>query len=281
MRLLLVLLLLTTDSADLDRDGIADEEEQRLLEQFLPRFHIATGDCDGKPSEFLAAGGVPVSKDRNGVIYGRAFRSQTGIELHFYHLWAKDCGLKGHELDAEHVSAYLVADGAKWRARYWYAAAHEDTVCDRGRAVRADRIGAEHGGADFWLSAGKHASYFSPGACRFGCGADRCDRSELLVVPRVINLGEREQPLNDATWVKLGNWRLEEKFASDFSPALFAQLDKAKKVIDVNPQNPATQSIVLAGSKTVDGLGVANEKTEGALSKANKAVRGWIKKRLP
>ncbi len=281
MPLLLVLLLLTTNSADLDRDGLADADEQQLLEQFLPRFHVATGDCDVKPSEFVAQGDLPVSKERNGVIYGRAFRAHAGVELHFYHLWAKDCGLRGHDLDAEHVAVFLISDGGKWKARYWYAAAHEDTVCDRGRAVRADRIGAEHRGPDVWLSAGKHASYFSPGACRFGCGADRCDRTELLAVPRVINLGEREQALNDATWVKLGNWQLEQKFASDFSPKLFEQLDKSKKVIDVNPQNPATQSIVLAGSKAVDGLGVANEKTEGALSKANKAVRGWLKRRMP
>jgi hypothetical protein len=94
--------------------------------------------------------------------------------------------LRGHDLVAEHVAVFLITDGDKWKARYWYAAAHEDTGCDR---------------------------------------------TELLAVPRVIHLGEREQALNEATWVKLRNWQLEQKFASDFSTELFVQLDESQKVI--------------------------------------------------
>jgi hypothetical protein len=83
MPLLWMLLLLTTNSADLDRDGLADADQQQLLEPFLPRLHVATGDCDVKPSEFVVQGDLPVSKERNGVSYGRAFRAHAGVELHF------------------------------------------------------------------------------------------------------------------------------------------------------------------------------------------------------
>lgn len=34
---------------DLDRDGLDDQTEQRLLEQFRPRFLISPSDCGGLP----------------------------------------------------------------------------------------------------------------------------------------------------------------------------------------------------------------------------------------
>ena len=54
-------------------------------------------------------------------------------EIHFYHLWAQDCGMKSHPLDAEAVYALLRADRPDsppqdWKAEFWLAAAHEDTL---------------------------------------------------------------------------------------------------------------------------------------------------------
>ena len=76
-------------------------------------------------------------QEENGTIYGQAFPragNPNQVELHYYHLWRVDCGEMGHNLDTEHVSALLGrGQTSKWKALYWYAAAHEETVCDASR----------------------------------------------------------------------------------------------------------------------------------------------------
>jgi hypothetical protein len=119
---------------DSDHDGLADGVEQSLLEQFQPQFLISGHDCSGKPAEFAPLLKNPVAAADDGVIYGQVFPSPARageVELHYYDLWRTDCGQAGHVLDAEHVSALVSRDeSGSWKARYWYAAAHEDTLCD-------------------------------------------------------------------------------------------------------------------------------------------------------
>src|ERR1700761_4074599 len=137
---------------DSDADGLSDELEQALLEQFVPSLMIADKDCSNVPAEFLSDSITPTSRAENGTIYGQVFpaknlpanpaRSGPVVEIHYYHLWRQDCGRRGHALDTEHVAVQVEASGsdlsvAKWKARYWYAAAHEDTVCDVSQIARA------------------------------------------------------------------------------------------------------------------------------------------------
>jgi len=278
MRIWLVLIWLNVAGGDQDRDLIPDSEEQYLLERFLPRFHVAVGDCDVKPAEFERGKATPVVKERNGTIYGQVFRIAGGVEIHYFHLWANDCGRIPHELDAEHVSAFVVQQEKEWRARYWYSAAHEDTVCDRGAAARAQFLLAEWRGPDVWVSRGKHASFLSEEACRLGCGSDKCDRSENLVVKQVLNLGERGNLLNGSRWAEGSGWRLGEKMGSDFPADLRKQLDGSQKIIAAKTRNPVVQPVILAGSSTIDSLELANTKTGGALSKAKKSVKKLFEK---
>lgn len=280
MRLALLLLLLGGDRFDRDRDAIHDEDEQRLLETFLPRFYIAVGDCDVLPAEFVPGRAEPVVKERNGTIYARAFPVDGGMELHYYHLWGNDCGRVKHPLDAEHVSAFLVKESSGWRAQYWYAAAHEDTVCDRGAAARARLLYAEWRGPEVWVSRGKHASFLSESACRLGCGSDRCDRSERLKVRQIVNIGEPDRLLNGAEWVNAPGWQLQTKFQSDFPVELRRTLEEANEIIAANPRNPAVQPVILAGSSTIDALAIANKKTDSALVKAKKSVKNWLQKHI-
>lgn len=277
MRFFLALVLLTTATPDEDHDGLADSLEQTLLTQFAPRFLIVPKDCDLKPAEFQPHLPTPTVKARNGTIYTQAFHVPGGIELHYYHLWAKDCGRNSHPLDPEHVSVFLTNDNGQWRARYWYAAAHEATACDRGTAVRASTQYAEWRGIEVWVSRGKHASFLSPEHCgRLGCGADRCDKADLLLVPQLINLGEPGRPLNGAIWAASPAWPLAEKMKSDFPESLRAQLDQSPGVILTVTPNYVAQPVALAASRTIDSLSLANKKTESALGKAKR----WVKKRL-
>jgi hypothetical protein len=96
-------------AADGDHDGLSDTFEQDLLKRFAPSFVIPGGDCGGSPAEFAAGSPEPRVVASNGTWYGQVFPSQLPagngvfIEVHFYHLWARDCGCNGHALDVEHV----------------------------------------------------------------------------------------------------------------------------------------------------------------------------------
>ena len=79
---------------DSDSDGLSDALEQRLLEQFAPKFMVARDDCSGRPAEFVPDRIVPKVKVEDGTIYGQAFPvkqsgAESEIELHYYHLLAE------------------------------------------------------------------------------------------------------------------------------------------------------------------------------------------------
>jgi hypothetical protein len=282
MRIFLLGLLMMAGGADSDGDSIPDEAERQILEKFLPRFHVAVGDCDMKPAEFERGQSKPVLKARNGTIHGQVFPVEGGVEVHYYHLWSNDCGRIQHPLDAEHVSGLLVQMKGEWRAQYWYSAAHEDTICDRGLAARASEIYAEWRGPDVWVSRGKHASFLSEAACRLGCGSDKCDRSERLVVQKIVNLGEPGKLADGMDWVRSDAWPLREKMGSDFPLTLRSSLDDSRGIIAVTtPNRIVAQPVILAGSSTIDALSTANAKTEGALAKSKKKVKAWLEAHWP
>ena len=209
------------------------------------------------------------------------------MEIHFYHLWSEDCGPHGHPLDTEHVSALVRASGgdvrsATWKAVYWYAAAHENTVCDVSQIARASTLGAEEGGAKVWISPGKHASYLDERLCARGCGADRCEAMSALGAGRVINLGEVGHPMNGAVFAASAAWPLEGKMTTSNFPALaLAHVDATPKT-EISwfraGRHPAqgviavsgtTEGAIAAGGRSTTGaLGVAEDATGGAISVA-------------
>jgi hypothetical protein len=192
---------------DSDRDGLPDELEQALLMRFSPTFHISGSDCDVAPAEFHPDLPNPTVKGRNGTVYGQVFPVRRGghsgdsIEIHFYHLWSRDCGLNGHALDAESVSALLRADGdasnpEAWRAEFWYAAAHENTLCDMSNGATAAALDASDHGPDIWVSRDKHASFLSRELCARGCGRDQCDSGQTVRASNLVNLGLTQKQLH-------------------------------------------------------------------------------------
>jgi hypothetical protein len=256
--------------------------ESELLAQFLPRFQVAAGDCDVAPAEFAAEAKSPQVRERNGTIYGQVLRVERKdlrgewVELHYYHLWGRDCGKNGHALDAEHVSGLIQRVGSQWRAVYWYAAAHEDTPCDAGMAARADALDSELRGPRVWISAGKHASFLSVESCRAGCMADRCEDTRELAVQQVLPL-----PL-EADWVRSAKWPLQAKTGSDFPEGLVAALadPRQQKLVSVKPYLlPARAALGATGigmDKTDSSLELAAKKTGGAISTAKKRVKRFL-----
>jgi len=261
-RLALVFSLLAVPAIaqDRDRDGLDDAIEQHLIEQFVPAFLLSAGECDLAPASFSAGSATPQVVARDGTIYAQATPawavdpSGHTIELHYFHLWNRDCGPNGHALDVEHVSALATAEGAL----RWYAAAHEDTVCNASSSLSAHALDAEQHGPRVYISGGKHASYFDRESCRSGCGAEACGAASQVAIARVINIGERGAPLNGAAWIASDRWPLAEKLDSDF--------------IDGNAPRPgaAEQAAVLAGNKAVGSLATARRA-------AGSAVKGAIK----
>lgn len=269
--------------ADTDHDGLSDALEQKLLLQFMPTLMIASHDCSAVPAEFKAGDVTPEVEAENGTIYGQAFLAKStgddsrAVELHYYHLWRKDCGRHGHPLDTEHVAVLIRPssvhlDAARWRAVYWYAGAHENTVCDVSQIARASTLKSEERGATVWISPGKHASYLDSALCQRGCGADRCSSMTAFVPAKVINLGEPGFPMNGSLFISSSAWPLEYKMStSDFPQAAIARLNQlpGTDIAWFNPGRHPVQGIIATSSSTEQALATSGTDTASAISLAD------------
>jgi hypothetical protein len=309
---------------DTDHDGLSDVQEQMLLERFVPRFQVSGKDCAVMPALFKEGVVRPTVVERDGTIYGQVTpRSQVTpqgqvtprktakggdavVEVHFYDLWSVDCGRLGHLLDAEHVSVLLRAAAMDspvedWRAVYWFAAAHEATVCDASEVAAAKALDAEKQGATVWLSAGKHGAFLSEAICTQGCGGDRCTEMAPLEVKRVINVGEPGAAMHGAVWAGSSAWPLAAKMQSDFSAAAIARLEQGGGVpVEMNGAHGSVKGTIYVANSVANGVGTsgtntgaalntagantgaalddANAKTEDALTKSARATGGALKK---
>src|SRR5262245_18214231 len=213
---------------DEDRDGLPDDFEQAILDKFRPTWKISPTDCDILPTEFMPGMAIPTVKAKNGTIYGQVFARGSSalgffVEAHFYDLWAEDCGyINSHPLDAEHTSVLIRALSpsqplSEWHATQFYAAAHEDTICDSSQFASPSLIGSEDKGATFWIARGKHGAFFSQQSCSLGgCGFDRCEASPISITSSPINIGEPTAILNGAVWVSSDRWPMLAKMRTDF-----------------------------------------------------------------
>ena len=97
-----LLLAFQLQAQDANQDGLSDALEQSLLDKFAPTFLVAQNDCSNIPALFTLNLSKPTVTRENGTIYGQVFRkspANTVVEVHFYHLWRRDCGEHGHPLD--------------------------------------------------------------------------------------------------------------------------------------------------------------------------------------
>jgi hypothetical protein len=267
---------------DSDGDGLSDALEQALLVQFAPAFMVGRQDCSNVPAEFRPEVSAPALEAENGTIYGQVFpvkastNDQPSAEIHFYHLWRQDCGAHGHPLDAEHVSVLVQASGADlasaaWKALYWYAAAHENTVCDVSQITRASTIHAEDRGAKVWISPDKHASYLNEMLCQKGCGADRCEEMTALPAGKLINLGEPAHPMNGSLFISSNAWRLASKMqATNFPADPVARLNQlpATDIAWFNAGRHPAQGVIAISSSTEDAIADSGHNTTTAISVA-------------
>jgi len=265
-------LLLPVFGADLDRDALDDALEQELLQQFLPVFQIAPGDCDERPAEFQRGFADPVVKERNGTIYGQVFPAQGGrVEIHYYHLWGSDCGGLGtsHPLDAESVSVLVEKRGQRWVSTHWFASAHEDTVCDVSNAVRRE----DWRGVTVWVSKDKHASFLSQEVCkRSGCGKDRCDGSRALEVPAGVNIGEVDAWLNESAWAGSPAWQLRDKMKPNFTDEALRRMGSEPAVLASRAAPKGAQTTIKVAGSTYASLETANQNTANSLATAKGAT---------
>ncbi|MDT7817066.1 MAG: hypothetical protein QOJ42_6982 [Acidobacteriaceae bacterium] len=255
---------------DSDHDGISDSVENDLLTRFAPQFMVSPDDCSNTPALFVPSRSNPVVEDDNGTIYGQAFPRANWVELHYYHLWRRDCGEMGHDLDAEHVSALLQYDRdiGEWRALYWYAAAHENTICDASQMARGATVDAGITGARIWISPGKHASFLDQKICTHGCGGDRCERMAPLTIKSLINLGEPSTPMNGAVWVDSPAWPLADKLRrTDFTQSRIDRLERLPEtdIAWTNPGKRPVQSVILGGNDALGGAATGARATNTAL----------------
>ncbi|CAN5399349.1 hypothetical protein BH10ACI4_BH10ACI4_12330 [soil metagenome] len=271
---------------DSDHDGLADALEQSLLTQFAPKFMVGLNECANLPAEFVSTTRTSTVALENATIYGQAAPANTlapaqpkapnpTVELHYYHLWKQDCGPHGHPLDAEHVSVLIHDTGTPghphWRALYWYAAAHENTVCDVSQITRAATLKAEDKGTTVWISPGKHASFLNQELCRRGCGADRCEAMRPLDTRQIVNLGELAHPMNGALWSASSQWPLADKMTHTNFPAEPIVRLESLPLTDIawfSPGRHPAQGIIAISSTTANALGTSQDSTLTAISVA-------------
>jgi hypothetical protein len=267
---------------DSDQDGMSDALEQALLVQFRPTFMVGHQDCSRIPAEFLPGVDKPEPESENGTIYGQVFPSKAPVgalptaEIHYYHLWRRDCGAHGHALDTEHVSALVRASDSRlasttWKALYWYSAAHENTVCDVSQIARASTLHAEDHGAQVWISPGKHASYLNQTLCQGGCGADKCANMVALAPGKLINLGEVRQPMNGSLFISSTAWQLADKMANtNFPPGPVARLNQLpdSDIAWFNAGRHPAQGAIAASSSTEKAIARSGQNTTSAISVA-------------
>ena len=277
---------------DTDGDGLSDALEQALLLQFAPHFRVSRSDCSNVPAEFVPGLSTPTVRAENGTIYGQVFPAKTSTaaepaaEIHFYHLWKQDCGANGHPLDAEHVSVLVRASdsdaaSAKWKATYWFAAAHENTVCDVSQIARASTLKAEEDGVTIWISTGKHASFLNEALCQRGCGNDVCSDTKPIAISRIVKLGELNEPMNGAFWTSSPNWPLAVKLAgTDFPPDPIARLNELPPtdIAWFHPGRHPAQGVIAISSSTADALGSSGENTVSAISVAGDSTGNALQK---
>jgi hypothetical protein len=277
----------SAQDADTDHDGLSDRSEQALLDQFAPLFMVARHDCSNIPAEFSPDTLTPLVLEENGTIYGQAFPSKLSTperpatELHFYHLWRTDCGPHGHHLDTEHVAVIVRAsniDAAnnggnmKWHAEFWYAAAHENTVCDVSQIARASTLHAEDHGAKVLISPGKHASYLNETLCEHGCGADKCVDMVALKRRKVVNLGEVDHPMSGSSFIASAQWPLIAKMSNtNFPPQSIARLEALpdSDIAWFNPGHHPAQQVIAVSSTTQQSLAASSHNTTSALATAS------------
>lgn len=259
--------------ADTDRDGLSDEYEQTVLERFRPIIMVNDQDCAARPARFAAGRRDPEVVSADGTIYGQVFPvSGDIVEVHYYTLWSRDCGRNSHPLDAEHVSVLLSnAFGQAPHPVYWYAGAHENTVCDISSGARPEAVSANGRGAKVWSSSGKHALNFRKEMCDHGCGADSCENAiELDQNGPIINLGEMNAPANGSIWIASSQWPLSGKMDSDFLPDVRARLAATSggTIITVRGRS-AVRGTLRRGDAVLDGASAGAEHTGAALDTAD------------
>jgi hypothetical protein len=269
---------------DLDHDGLADEFEQALLDRFVPTLVLSAVECDGLPATLEPWSADPRVVDRSGTVYGhvalRAARpGRVEIEIKYFHLWGRDCGRPSHAFDVERVSALIHAPSLEapadaWQAAYWYAAAHEGTVCDASSGATAESVRATGVGPYVYVSRGKHASYLNRGHCKWGCGSDLCDPGPPSPRGMIVNLGERDAPLNGATWLGSRRWGLGDKLATDFDPERRARFDRdpPSAVVALRVALRPVQAPILGGDTGLDAILLAGKTATLSLATAADAT---------
>jgi hypothetical protein len=271
---------------------LSDAVEQELLAQFKPKFLVGQHDCSKVPAQFEADVATPTVEREDSTIYGQAFLSKSStrdvpvVELHFYHLWRRDCGGHGHPLDTEHVAALVRGSSgnltsARWTALYWYAAAHENTVCDVSQIARASTLDAVDHGATVWISPGKHASYLNETLCQRGCGADRCEAMAPLTAGRIINLGEVGRPMNGSTFITSDAWPLAGKMMTTNFPAGPVARLNAMPVTEIawfNAGRHPAQGVIAVSASTGGAIAESGENTTAAIDLAGDSTGNALEK---
>jgi len=204
------------DLIDLDEDGLDDELEDRIVEEYLPFLSVDPED------------GCPLS----AIVYRVRPHPEDPSLVHALidNLFERDCGAAGHVGDNEvfgmTIDPFLPPPEGILALR---AIAHQSTLCEHvsecGLCSDGDSCAmALRGDVSYpvvFYSRGKHGAYLSESACDFSCFLTNwCVQATTSTDPPRINVGEPDAPLvRDLTAagiiVEEAGWTEDELFGYD------------------------------------------------------------------
>lgn len=186
-------------ATDADNDGIGDEIEEAVAQEFLPLIYFSQEEqCPG-PGALL----YHVRPYAPGI--------DSVISIAYVLLFYDDCGSSGHKGDAESFGLTLYKDDScsnGYRVHSLRTWAHEGVpICEEISTATIDRcdFGASEGDA-VYVSRNKHALYRERNVCNDSYCEDECEaglvmQNGFLVYPSsgqswyMYNVGEPDYPL--------------------------------------------------------------------------------------
>jgi hypothetical protein len=196
---------------DLDKDGIDDLLESKLLKTFLPKIIEISDNCPGPgintsnpgdsniiisriffiPQQYIARKDsslislhpkalVPVKGLKTGMVW-----VENTIMINVAVLYGKDCGLNGHIADVEGFAFTCHYTGAsetgwrtdtamsRWRGERIQTISHASTICEKIETLPYKSAAAPTGKDSVYASPNKHGNYLTLATCNANAVCDQ------------------------------------------------------------------------------------------------------------
>jgi hypothetical protein len=189
---------------DNDQDGLDDNEELQIAQDYLPFISLTSGESCGSPDGF-AVRVYPHPSDTSS--------PPRYLAIRYDHLYQTDCGTNGHNGDDENIAITVDTTLPPPQGIMVIAAiSHRNTPCEHDSWCVQQSWSASpcsgYATCDssgpgtirdsypvVYVSQNKHGDYATMNGCTFGCDFGACELNTVPDLPPMVNVGEPGHPL--------------------------------------------------------------------------------------